>query len=63
MDIHDLVQQMLNPLVNNTDATPAPATLFLDLPADVPQVTKEDEAQQKLPPLPRKEWTDTVYTF
>ena len=30
-DTHDLVQQMLNPLVSNSDAAPASATLILDL--------------------------------
>ena len=60
---HDLVQQMLNPLVNNLDAAPAPAMLIPDLQADMPQVEEEEEAKPSRTPEPPKEWTEHVYTF
>ena len=60
---HDLVQQMLNPLVNNSDATLAPAMLVPDLQADMPQVEEEENAKQPPPPEPPKERTEHVYTF
>ena len=54
---------MLQSLVNNTDATPAPTILFLDIQMEIPHVAEEDEAQHKPPPPPTKEWTEAVYTF
>ena len=54
---------MLDPLINNMDAALAPATLFLDLPVEVPQVEEEEDAKQMPPPTPPKEWTENVYTF
>ena len=54
---------MLNPLVNNSDTAPAPATLIPDLQADMPQVEEEDEAKPSRMPEPPKEWIEHVYTF
>ena len=62
-DTHNLVQQMLDPLINNTDVVLAPAPLFLDLSAEIPYVEEEEDAKQKPPPPPTKEWTKVVYTF
>ena len=53
---------MLNPL-NNEDAALAPANLFLDITADMPQVDEEEDTKQPPPPHPPKEWTEHVYTF
>ena len=60
---HHLVQQMLQPLVHNTDAAPAPKNLFSDNISDMPQVEEEEDQQHQPPPKPAKEWTEAVYTF
>ena len=60
---HDFVKQVLNLLVNNKDAALTPTTLFLDIPTEIPNDADEDNAQQKPPPVPPKEWTKIVYTF
>ena len=60
---HDLVQQMLNPLINNADAAPTPSTLFPDLPIEMPHVEEEEDAKQPPPPEPPKKWIEHVYTF
>ena len=54
---------MLQPLVHNTDAAPAPTNLFSDNISDMPQVEEEEDQQHKPPPKPAKEWTEAVYTF
>ena len=38
---HDLLQQMLNPLIDNEDAVPPSNTLFSNITEDVPQVEEE----------------------
>ena len=60
---HDLVQQILNPLVNNSDAALAPTTLIPDLQANMPQVEEEEEARPSRAQEPPKEWTEHIYTF
>ena len=54
---------MLQLLVTNTDAMPAPTILFLDLQTELPSVAKEDEAHHKPHPVATKEWMEAVYTF
>ena len=60
---HDLLQQMLNPLVSNDDATPPLEGLFPDTISKMPHMDEEEEAKQPPPPPPPKEWTENVYTF
>ena len=61
---HTLLQQMLNPLIDNQDATPTMATLFPEVTTDMPQVDEEEEeTQHHPPPAPTKEWIETIYTF
>ena len=59
---HNFVQQMLQPLVHNTDVALA-LGIFPDTISEMPQVDEEEEAKQPPPPLPPKEWTQNVYTF
>ena len=60
---HDLLQQMLNPLVSNHDAAPPLEGLVQDDISEMTHGDEEEEAKQPLPPPPPKEWTKNVYTF
>ena len=60
---HDLLQQMLNPLVDKDDAAPPPESLFTNITTDSPQVEEEADTKRPPLPLPAREWTETVYTF
>ena len=53
---------MLQPLVHNTDAMPAPG-IFPDTISEMLQVDEEEEAKQPPPPPPPKQRTENVYTF
>ena len=60
---HNLVKQMLDPLVKNSEAVLAPVESIPDLPADLPQEEEDEEAKPSKAPEPPKEWTEHVYTF